>query len=344
MLPPKERSPDDGELVGSPERGEACDDVPMPRFAVQVGEVVHAPGPQVVAGRVRRISRRGSRVAIALGVLLPLAPVPRAVYAAVTITTQRGTRPASTLRADGDRLRIDHPAPEPGGRATVILLDAAAKRMVTLDESTKSYTEITEEDMKRLSGQMEGFRAQMQERMKSMPPEQRQKMEELMTRGGGGLGAGAVSKKQSDWVFEALGQKKTVNGFRCEMYRVKVDGKPREEDCISPWSAGVVKREDFAGLARFGEEMVKGLGGGGATRAGEAFLRFDKAPGLPISRVPLDADGKPGEEEQIKTIKRGEIAPALFAVPLGFTKKELPFKPGGPGGPGGARRGTGDAH
>ena len=201
-----------------------------------------------------------------MGVLLPLAPVPRAVYAAVTITTQRGTRPASTLRADGDRLRIDHPAPEPGGRATVILLDAAAKRMVTLDESTKSYTEITEEDMKRLSGQMEGFRAQMQERMKSMPPEQRQKMEELMTRGGGGLGAGAVSKKQSDWVFEALGQKKTVNGFRCEMYRVKVDGKPREEDCISPWSAGVVKREDFAGLARFGEEMVKGLGGGGATR------------------------------------------------------------------------------
>jgi hypothetical protein len=280
--------------------------------------------------------------------MLSLVPARRAVYAAVTITTQRGAHPVSTLRADGDRLRIDQPASEAGGRTTVILLDAAAKRVVTLDESTKSYTEITEEDMSRMRGQMEGFRAQMQERMKSMPPEQRQKMEELMARGGGGVGAGAASKRQSDWAFEALGRKKTVNGFSCEMYRVKVDGKPREEDCISPWSAGLVKREDFAGLQKFGDEMVKEFGGG-ATRAGDAFLRFDKAPGIPISRVPLDEDGKPGEEEQIKTIKRGEIAPTLFAVPAGFSKKELPFRPGGqagpsrPGRPGAAQRGPGDA-
>ena len=272
--------------------------------------------------------------------------VPARGFAAVTITSQKGARPATTVYADGDRLRIDNPAREAGGRATTILLDAAGKRFVTLDESNKTYTEVTEEDMKRMRGQMDAMRAQMQDRLKSMPPEQRKKMEELMGQRGGamsGSGSGSAAKPR-EWSFESLGQKKTINGFSCELFRVNVDGKPREEDCISPWSAGVVKREDFAGLAKFGEEMMKGFGGGGATRAGEAFLRFDKAPGLPISRVPLDEDGKPGEEEQIKTIKRGAIAPSLFAVPVGFTKKELPFKPGGRGGPGGAHRGTGDAH
>ncbi len=268
--------------------------------------------------------------------------VPARGFAAVTITSQKGARPATTVYADGDRLRIDNPAREAGGRATTILLDAAGKRFVTLDESNKTYTEVTEEDMKRMRGQMDAMRAQMQDRLKSMPPEQRKKMEELMGQRGGamsGSGSGSAAKPR-EWSFESLGQKKTINGFSCELFRVNVDGKPREEDCISPWSAGLVKREDFSGLQKFGEEMSKQLGGGDGERAGGPFLRFDKAPGLPISRVPIESDGKRGEEEQIKSIKRGALAPALFAIPAGFTKKELPV---GPMGPGARHRGPGAA-
>jgi hypothetical protein len=254
-----------------------------------------------------------------------LLPVP--ALAAVTVIFQRGARGATTMYADSDRLRVENPARDPGGRGRVMMLDADAKRMVTLDESTKTYTEVTEEDMKRIRGRMDGMRAQMDERMKNMPPEQRKKMEEMVA---GRAGPGAMAKPR-EWTFESLGQKKTVNGFSCEMYRVNVDGKPREEDCISPWSAGLVKREDFAGLQKFGEEMSREFGAGEGDPSHGPFMKFDKAPGIPISRVPLEPDGKRGEEEQIKSIKRGAIPSSLFAIPPGFTKKELPMGPMGPG-------------
>ena len=32
-------------------------------------------------------------------------------------------------------------------------------------------------------------------------------------------------------------------------------------------------------------------------------------------------EGKRGEEDQVKSIKRGAVAPALFAIPAGYTKK-----------------------
>ncbi len=307
----------------------------------------HSTGPI----RPIRTASRGSAVFVAMLLACSTSALlfPASAMAAVTITTQRGASGITTVYADGDRLRIDSPARDPGGRAHVMIMDADGKRMVTLDESTKTYTELTEEDMKRVRGRMDGMREQMEERMKSMPPEQRKKMEEMMAgRGGMGVmgGPGAMGRvgaaaKPREWTFEPLGQKKSVNGFSCEMYRVNVDGKPREEDCISPWSAGLVKREDFAGLQKFGEEMSREFGGGEGEKSRGPFMRFDKAPGIPISRVPLEPDGKRGEEEQIKSIKRGAIPSSLFAIPAGFTKKDLPMGPKGPGGPGARRRGPG---
>jgi len=254
-------------------------------------------------------------------------------FAGVTIVSQVGARPGTTTYADGDHLRFETPPREAGGRATVVLMDAVGKRMLTLDDATKTYVEITEEDMKRMRGRMDAMRAQMDERMKAMPPEQRKMMEQMVAKRGGQMPGSDGAAKPQEWTFQAMGQKKTINGFACEMYAVNVDGKLREESCVSPWSAGLIKKDDFAGLQKFGEEMSKEFGGGNHPSAHAVFMRFDKSPGLPISRVHIDADGKRGEEEQIKSIKRGAIAPALFAIPAGYTKKELPTMPqGAPGG------------
>ena len=71
--------------------------------------------------------------------------------------------------------------------------------------------------------------------------------------------------------------------------------------------------------------MVEELGRGRMRAGGEGiFGRLEKAPGVPISRVPIESSGQRGEEEQIKSIKRGPVPSSLFAIPAGLTKKELP--------------------
>ena len=254
--------------------------------------------------------------------------------AGVTITVQRGADAPSTVYVEGDRMRMDTPERMEAGQnmhVSAIILDGPAKRMIMLDDKNKTWSEMTEEDRKRIRAQVEAMRAQMQERLKSMPPDQRKRMEEMM----GPLEGGDA--KPRDWKFEATGQKKSVNGMACQMYRVTEDGKLLEQQCVSPWSAGLVKKTDFAGVAKISQEMFQGMtGGAGAARGGGANMlaQIQKAPGIPISRVPMHADGTPGEEEQIKSIKRGGVSASMFAVPSGYAKKDLPMGMGemGPGG------------
>jgi Domain of unknown function (DUF4412) len=240
--------------------------------------------------------------------------------AAVTIVSQRGTSPPATMSIDGLHMRMDNPARNE--KVSVVLIDAGTKRLVIIDERNKTYMEITPEDRQRIRDQAEAMRAQMGERMKNMPPEQRKKMEQAM----GPLGGAPGARKPHDWKFEPMGSKRTVNGFACEMYRISDAGKVKDEVCVSPWSAGLVKREDFAGLAKFGEEMSEEMGQGAAeSRDGGLFMRLDKAPGIPISRTSIQADGTRREEEQVQSIKRGSLPASLFVVPAGFTKKESPL-------------------
>ena len=58
--------------------------------------------------------------------------------------------------------------------------------MRLIDDDGKTYNEMTKADVDRMGGQMDGAMAQMQEQMKSMPPEQRARMEALMKGRGGG--------------------------------------------------------------------------------------------------------------------------------------------------------------
>lgn len=281
----------------------------------------------------------------------PALVAPAVARGAVTIVVQRGKQAPSTIYADGDHLRMDmnpdavaaatavagKASTGPGRGTGFVIVDAAARKMMMVSDRDKSFTEITEDDMKRMKGQMQAMRAQMAERMKTMTPEQRAQMQAMMGPAAAQMMA-APEDKPHVWKFEPLGGKKTVNGFACETYRVLLDGVPHEEDCISPWSAGLVKRAEFSGLEKFGETMTDSLGLG---RGGAAMPLFHQYPGMPISRVILEADGKRGEEHQVKSIKHEAIPAGTFSPPAGYTKRELPQMGGGMGMGKGPKAGAG---
>jgi hypothetical protein len=278
--------------------------------------------------RTGPVSSSTSFVAAAL-MALPLLLAPAAARAATTIVVQRGKEAPSTIYADKDRLRMEAPegisspmgGKAPGGAAgrdtSVIIVDAVARKMVMVNDREKTFTEITEDDMKRMKAQLQAARAQMAERTKNMTPEQRAQMESMMGPAAKQMLSG--DSKPPQWKFEPLGSKKTVNGFACEMYRVLLDGAVQEEDCISPWSAGLVDRAAFSGLEKFAKSMEDGVG---AMRG--AMPMFHQFPGLPITRVVISPGGERSEEHQVKSISHGAIAASLFAIPAGYTKRELP--------------------
>lgn len=248
-------------------------------------------------------------------------------HAGVTIETKRGANGTATMFIEGNRMRMD--GADQTGLVNSVIVDGSAKKLVVIEDKKKTYMEISEADMKRMRLQVDAMRAQMTERMKTMPPEQRKKVEAAMA----GIGGGAdAPTKPPVLKFEKLGQKKTLNGFSCDMYRVLTDGTPSGEDCIAPWGAKTLQKSDLAALSKFGEEMKKNFGGMGA-KDQYRLDQLEKYPGIPISHIPLEANGARGEEEQIKSIKHGAIPEAKFVPPAGFTKKELPTGPG-PGGPG----------
>jgi hypothetical protein len=243
-------------------------------------------------------------VVLAAVLAAPLLASGRAL-AGVTLVMQRGVEPTSTLYLDGDRMRAENA--KTSGEHTVIV-DAASKKMLVINDGEKTYMEITQADTERMAAFINAQRA-------SMPPEQRKKLEQML----GGA-------KPPEFKFEKMGGKKTVNGFSCEMYRFLEDGKPKDEVCLAPWSPSFVTRADFAGVLKFSQELQKSLGNlaGGAARSN--FTEFEKAPGFPVLRHSLDGQR---EDEVLKSAKRGSIPASTFAVPAGYTKKDLPMGPMG---------------
>jgi hypothetical protein len=147
--------------------------------------------------------------------------------------------------------------------------------------------------------------------MQNLPPEQRKRMEQMMPGGNGP----AVK-------YEALGQKKTVGGHACEMYRVSMGEQPLSESCIAPWSSGILSKAEIEHLKQMEAQMK------------EVFeftkqMEFSKAPGIPIEQFGLAADGKTRTSTQtLKSITRGEVPASAFEPPAGFTKKANPMMGG----------------
>jgi hypothetical protein len=186
--------------------------------------------------------------------------------------------------------------------------------------------------MQRIKGQMEGMRQQIDEQMKNMPPERRQQMEQMMK--ARGLPPAGAKPRERDLQFQSLGEKKTVSGYACEMYRVLDGAAPVEEDCLSPWGSGMVSKAELEPFRKLAEAMSDMIGMG---RGGDLH-EMAKFPGFPVTRKHLGPDGQATSEEKVTSFKRGAVAQDLFTVPAGYRKTDLPV-PGMGGGMGGRRPG-----
>jgi len=232
-------------------------------------------------------------------------------------TTGTTTR---TSQAQIEKTRMRSESAGPNG-TVIMTFDGTAEVMRTIDMQKKTYTEMTKADVERMSAQMAGAMAkmqQMQEQMKNMPPAARAQMEAMMK--GRGMTMGAPAKTEY-----RKGGKGTVGKWSCDKYEGYQDNVKTSELCTVEAKTLGFTPADFQvtqQLSNFFKAMVP-------QGADQMFNVGTGAPqgysGVPVRRT-YTIGGRETVSE-LTDVSRQTFPDSLFAVPAGFTKQAFGAPP-----------------
>lgn len=198
--------------------------------------------------------------------------------------------------------------------------------MIMIDHDKKSYIIMDEAVMKSLAAKIDEAMNQMEAAMKDMPPDQRQKMEEMMKQKMPGMGGGSYVEP----VLKKAGEG-SVNGVTCVKYDVyKGDEKVRQH-CVANWNSiqgGEDMKTVMLRMADFVDLMAKSFSKAGALAGGQmqfeknVFNQLNQLNGFPIETIEY-TDGK---EDSISTLESSEkttVDASSMAPPAGYTKQSI---------------------
>jgi hypothetical protein len=262
------------------------------------------------------LASRHTLAALSAAIVLTTAAAEAAdgILIAQKMTSSTGTVTTTQIQIEKTRMRTELDGQN--GRKQTMIFDGDAQVMRTIDDANKTYTEMTKADVERMSAQMSGAMAQMQEQMKNMPPEARKRMEAMM-QGRGASAAGATAPTE----YKKVGTDK-VGKWSCDKYEGIRNGEKVSELCtVSPTTLGfampdfeVTKQmaEFFSKMAPQGADQMFRVG----TPAANGFS------GLPVRTV-IFRNGAPSITSEITDVSRQNFPDSLFAVPAGYTKREM---------------------
>ena len=225
-----------------------------------------------------------ARIAVVVVAVLALSAAPRARAGVLIEGTSGGDRESKgpeRFLLDGQNVRIESKNGE-----HAMIFDGAAKRMIQLDAPSRSYTEITQDDMAKVKAMM-------------------------------GQRGGAPERKPLSRRYEKTGKTDTALGKSCDVYRaVGSDGKSHEELCVAPFGTFGVERSDFDGFRALGT-YASSLAG----REGESS--WADLPGIPLIGWNT-RNGAREESFRATKVEKRSIPASEFAPPAGWTKKPGP--------------------
>jgi hypothetical protein len=254
-------------------------------------------------------------VAVAAAIAIASAPAAAAdgVLIAQKITNGDKTVTHQT-QLEKTRMRSEM---DTNGRKVIVIFDGAAGVLRSIDEQAKTYTEITKADVERMSAQMSGAMAQMQQQLQNLPPEQRARVEAMMQGGRGMIGAMAGPPPE----YKKVGAD-TVGKWRCDKYEGTKNGEKASEICtVEPAALGFAAA-DFEVAKQLGDFFSKMMPPGM-----DALFRFGAAGPNGFSGIPVRSvsyrNGAPQTTAEITDITRQNFPESLFIVPPGFQKREM---------------------
>jgi hypothetical protein len=228
--------------------------------------------------------------------------------------TSGGTTRTNQIQIEKTRMRAEIGGI--GGRTQIIIFDAAAQVVRIIDPERKTYTEMTKTDVDRLSGQMAGAMAQIQEQMKNLPPEQRERMEAMM-RGRGVAGAIPAPVKTE---YRRNGTDK-AGKWTCDKYDGYQNNQKVSEICtVAPATLGVTAA-DFD-IARQAARFFQQLSPQNADQMFSIGGTEQGYSGIPV-RSTISIGQQPITTELTEVVRK-TFSDESYAVPDGFQKQSFP--------------------
>lgn len=241
-------------------------------------------------------------------------------------TTVNGAPETHQIQITPQRMRADVAG---ANGLTTVVFDATKQVLYLINTDRMTYSEMTKAEAEQMGAQLSGMMAQMQEALKSMPPEQRAQMEAMMKgRGLPSPTAGAVKTTYKKGGTQRVGK------WTCDVYEMQVNEQRTGELCtVSPQTLGLTPA-DFAVTRQLADFMRSILPQGAEAlfQVGGADAGFT---GVPVKRVATVLGRETISEMTDAT--RQDIPDALFVVPAGYTKEAF----GGLGAARGRGRGRG---
>jgi hypothetical protein len=198
----------------------------------------------------------------------------------------------------------------------ILIFDAAKQTIWVLNMNDKIYMEITKEDMAQVRTQMDAAIVAMRERLKDLPPEQRQQAEEMMQQLGGGMTPGAAPLQ-----YRKVGTDRVVR-WSCDKYESYQNNQKRREACtIAPEQLGLTA-QDFEAFQRFAAAASSMSPMGAGPLAGLPTKADSSLAGFPL-RMRFFADGQAAFSWEVTDVQRETLPAAAFQVPADFRKEPL---------------------
>jgi hypothetical protein len=235
--------------------------------------------------------------------------------------TVTGTAPRTTqVQLERDRMRAEFTGPT--GESLIIVFDGPQQVLRTISVDRKSYTEMTKADADRIGAQVTMARDAMKEKLAKLPPEQRAKMEAMMTKLGV-MGPLALADAITRPEYRRAGSDK-VGKWTCDKYEGFRNGEKVAEVCaVEPKTLGLTAADFdiskqvsafFQKLLPQGEEQIVGIG----------TLETQGFDGIPLRRIRYQA-GKTVMTSEVMEVTRQNFPASSYDVPAGF-QKQIPGK------------------
>ena len=236
-----------------------------------------------------------------------------------TSAAQKGER-WSRAYVTQDQLRVDLNCEGTERTPTQILIyDSDPEKATLVDVKKKSYWVIDREARDRIATQVTAAMEQLEPQIASLPPEQRQMVEQLMQ---------GMKSTPSTAAFEVrkTDRRETIDGQPCTIWETTSGGEVVGETCVASWETAKVPKgslDIYRSLISFMDPLTSFVPQvkeeiGGAARGLETM------DGLPLRTKVLKA-GAPVAETRIAVTDRKPHPASTFAVPAGYTQEALPL-------------------
>ena len=235
-------------------------------------------------------------------------------------TTAAGVTHTNQMQIEKTRMRGANAGPN--GEQRTMIFDGTKQVLWMINDSNKTYNEMTKADVERLGAQMTDAMSQMQAQMANLPPAQRAQVEAMMR--GRGMPAAAAAPVKTE--YRKVGSDK-VGKWTCDRYDGYLNNQKTTELCtVDPKDLGFALTDfDVARqLAEFFSKLMP-QGADAMFRVGTAEAQGFS--GVPVRRTTL---GPQGSTSEITDVSRQNFPDSAFEVPAGF-QKEAFAAPGGRG-------------